>query len=48
MLGHSNSVISERYLSLGVERLQRNEMLAGKPMFPEARKPGTLSELKAV
>jgi hypothetical protein len=48
MLGHSNSVISERYLSLGVERLQRNEMLAGKPMFPETRKPGTLSELKAV
>ena len=48
MLGHSNSIITERYLSLGVERLQRNEMLAGKPMFPDARKPGTLSELKAV
>jgi integrase len=48
MLGHSNSIITERYLSLGVERLQRNEMLAGKPMFPDARKPGTLSELKVV
>ena len=48
MLGHSNSIITERYLSLGVERMQRNEMLSGKPMFPDARKPGSLSELKAV
>lgn len=48
MLGHSSGTITETYLGLDVERVQRNEMLAGKPMFPDLPRAGTLHELKAV
>ena len=48
MLGHSSGTITETYLGLDVERVQRNEMLAGKPMFPDLPETGTLHELKAV
>lgn len=48
MLGHTNAAITETYLGLGVERLQRNELLAGKPMFPDMQMPGTVTSLKAV
>lgn len=33
MLGHSSLTMTERYLGLDHERMQRNEALAGKPMF---------------
>ena len=33
MLGHADTRTTERYLGVGLERMQRNEMLAGKPMF---------------
>ena len=33
MLGHADTRTTEKYLGVGLERLQRNEMLAGKPMF---------------
>lgn len=33
MLGHQSLVMTERYLGLDHERMQRNEALAGKPMF---------------
>lgn len=33
MLGHSSLVMTEKYLGLDHERMQRNEALAGKPMF---------------
>ena len=33
MLGHGSLVMTERYLGLDHERMQRNEALAGKPMF---------------
>ena len=48
MLGHSKAAITEHYLGLELERVQRNEMLAGKPMFPDMPVLGTVSELKAV
>ena len=36
MLGHSSLVMTEKYLGLDHERMQRNEALAGKPMFGAA------------
>jgi len=33
MLGHSSLIMTEKYLGLDHERMQRNEALAGKPMF---------------
>jgi len=33
MLGHADTRTSENYLGVGLERMQRNEMLAGQPMF---------------
>jgi len=34
MLGHKSSAMTEHYLGLDIERRQRNDALAGKPMFP--------------
>ena len=48
MLGHSKAAITEHYLGLEVERVQRNELLAGKPMFPDMPVPGTVLDLKAM
>lgn len=36
MLGHASLVMTEKYLGLDHERMQRNEALAGKPMFGNA------------
>ena len=33
MLGHASLVMTEKYLGIDHERMQRNEALAGKPMF---------------
>lgn len=35
MLGHSDSKTTEIYLSVSLERQERNELLAGLPMFPD-------------
>lgn len=48
MLGHSSGTITEQYIGLDVERVQRNELLAGKPMFPDMVMGGTVHELRAV
>lgn len=37
MLGHKDTKTTEIYLGLSLERQQRNELLAGKMMFPAAR-----------
>lgn len=34
MLGHADVKITQRYLGIGLERQQRNDLLAGKRMFP--------------
>jgi len=46
MLGHADTKTTERYLGLGIERQQRNELLAGKLMFPDLRKPATVIQIK--
>lgn len=38
MLGHADTKTTEKYLGLGIERQQRNELLAGKQMFPAMRR----------
>lgn len=48
MLGHANVVTTERYLGLSIERQQRNELLAGKTMFPAARRGATVTRLEEV
>lgn len=48
LLGHKDTKMTEVYLGIGMERLQRNEMLAGKPMLPDLAKPGTVTRLEAV
>lgn len=35
MLGHKSTKVTEHYIGWGLERTQRNEMIAGKAMFPE-------------
>lgn len=43
LLGHANVAMTERYLQIGLERTQRNELLSGKPMFPsQLKKPHTV------
>lgn len=39
MLGHQSLVMTERYLGLDHERMQRNEALAGQPMFGGSSRP---------
>lgn len=34
MLGHTNSVMTETYLGLSLDRTKRNQAIAGKTMFP--------------
>lgn len=34
MLGHASTSMTERYLGLELDRKRRNDLLAGKPMFP--------------
>jgi integrase len=34
LLGHSSTKVTEHYIGWGLERHQRNAMIAGKPMFP--------------
>lgn len=38
MLGHKSVKVTEVYIGLGLERMQRNEALAGKVMLPSARR----------
>ena len=41
MLGHKDTRMTERYIGWELERTQRNEQIAGKPMFGKAlRQPG--------
>lgn len=51
MLGHASLVMTEKYLGLDHERMQRNEALAGKPMFgppqQEAIKRGHLRAVES-
>lgn len=46
MLGHRDTRVTERYIGLGLERTQRNEMLAGKPMFP-SRAEGVVIQFRS-
>lgn len=46
MLGHADTKTTEIYLGLSIERQQRNELIAGKPMFPDAIDTGTVVSLK--
>lgn len=48
MLGHSDTKMTEVYLGIGIERLQRNEKLAGQPMLPDLIQPLPVTNLKAV
>ena len=34
MCGHKSTKVTEHYIGWGLERTQRNEMIAGKPLFP--------------
>jgi integrase len=47
MLGHKSVLMTERYLGLQLEKTQRNELLAGLPMFPGLA-AGTLEHLREV
>jgi integrase len=40
MLGHRDTKVTEKYIGWGLERSQRNSMIAGKPLFP-SMKQGT-------
>lgn len=48
MLGHADTKITEQYLGLGIERMQRNELLAGKPMLPNLTTPLPVTRLEVV
>lgn len=48
MLGHKDTKTTEIYLGLSLERQQRNELLAGQPMFPSLLASGTVVSLKEV
>lgn len=49
ILGHQSLVMTERYLGLDHERMQRNEALAGKPMFgPAQREALVRGEARAI
>lgn len=48
MLGHADTKTTEKYLGLSLERQQRNELLAGKAMFPDKRHKGQVRHLKGV
>jgi len=46
MLGHADTKTTEIYLGLSIERQQRNELIAGKAMFPDMTESGTVVPLK--
>lgn len=48
MLGHTDTKVTEVYLQVGIERLHRNEMLAGKPMLPDLITSSKLARLEVV
>lgn len=49
MLGHASLVMTEKYLGLDHERMQRNEALSGKPMFgPPVREGVGRGHLRAI
>jgi integrase len=48
MLGHASLVMTEMYLGLDHERMQRNEALAGKPMFGGAYRPAIARTSRAI
>ena len=48
MLGHADTKTTEIYLGLSIERQQRNELIAGKPMFPDLITTATVTSLKEV
>jgi integrase len=48
MLGHASLTMTERYLGIDHERMQRNEALAGQPMFGGARRPAVDSRRQAI
>jgi hypothetical protein len=45
MLGHKDAKTTQKYLGLTIERHQRNEMLAGKPMFPNVGKSAEIIQI---
>jgi integrase len=47
MLGHTSAQHTETYLGLDVEKVQRNEMFAGKAMFPGMYEVATVTDLRA-
>lgn len=47
MLGHKSVLMTERYLGLQLERLQRDELIAGVEMFP-AMRPATVTDIREV
>lgn len=48
MLGHKDTKTTEIYLGLSLERMQRNELLAGQMMFPDKRHKAKVLRLKGV
>jgi integrase len=46
MLGHANIRTTEVYLRLDLDRKVRNDLLAGKPMFPDSGSGATVVDLK--
>lgn len=46
ILGHKDTKTTQIYLGIKVEREQRNASLAGKSMFPNMRRGGTVTELR--
>jgi hypothetical protein len=39
LLGHKNTITTERYLGLSLERSSRNQQFSGNRMFPSLAKP---------
>ena len=48
MLGHSSTRVTEEYIGWDLEARQRNEDIAGKPMFPSLQQRHEVIELKEV
>lgn len=48
MLGHKDIRITQHYIGWDTERDQRNELLAGQPMFPELRQQARLRVVRGV
>ena len=47
MLGHRDTRVTERYIGLSLERQQRNEMIAGRIMFPGITASAEVTLLRA-